>query len=132
MELDTKKDLEMCEKATKGPWENKFIAKIKTISIINRKCGVEFEIAAIDELEEGCITEAKHDAEFIATSREALPYYIKAYQAEKERAEKAEAENKKLRQALFCKVCGGKGKRGAYGPCPTCGKLREELRREKE
>ncbi len=52
----------------------------------------------------------------------------------KERAEKAEAENAKLRAALFCKVCGGLGvllywdEEGRPELCPACSPIREELR----
>lgn len=49
-------------------------------------------------------------------------------------------ENARLRAALFCEECGGRGElrergrtdevvwRWYYQPCPTCGPLRKELR----
>ena len=58
----------------------------------------------------------------------------------KQRAEKAEAENARLRAALLCREpgCEGKGKvfsvKGSeliVEPCPTCGPLRKQLRKEK-
>ena len=57
-------------------------------------------------------------------------YIIKDW---RERAQKAEAENARLRAALFCKECEGVGVKWLPGhkfevqPCPTCGPLRAEL-----
>ena len=58
----------------------------------------------------------------------------------KERAEKAEAENARLRAALFCETCHGHhiniileayhggGASYSWDTCPTCGPIREALR----
>ena len=193
---DAKEDLKLCEKATLGPWKDNYndgdwgacVESLEEGSIVatteQRKLGAQF----------------RFDAEFIASAREALPYWI-------ERAEQAEAENTQLRAAfemaetahevtidelmgvveenkrlraavevtekahllcidevfkvweengklraiLFCKECDGTGiikTKGSYSyydydydglhkervifdiTCPTCGPLREQLRRD--
>ena len=84
---DLKADLEICNKATPGPWNGE------------ENTGVEpvFETGC------GCCTEStlsKEDAEFIAEAREGWPHAI-------ERAIKAEAEVERL-TAENCPNCGAK------------------------
>ena len=68
---DTKKDREICEKATPGPWE----ADIFDPNIYIREKGqVAFPIAFVGRIHHE--KEAEANALFIATAREALPYYI--------------------------------------------------------
>ena len=78
---DLQKDLEICNRATPGPWNGE------------ENTGVEpvFETGC------GCCTEStlsKEDAEFIAEAREGWPHAI-------ERAIKAEAEVERLLMAKF-------------------------------
>lgn len=65
MKRDYQADLEACEKATKGPWTAHEYAH--RWYIYNKNIGGK-EVA--DDIDE-------QDAQFIALSREAIPYYIK-------------------------------------------------------
>ena len=50
-----------------------------------------------------------------------------------EKVKELEAENARLRAALFCQKCGGKGWNNTHfgiEDCPTCGPLRSQLKRE--
>lgn len=87
MKRDAKADLEMCEKATPGPW---------------KQMG---HLIRLDELQ--CKVKRPHDmyvlfiraedAEFTAVAREALPYWINEWR-------KASEEAERLRKALEAAV----------------------------
>jgi len=74
---NAEKDLAMCNAATPEPW------------IIGGFSNVMYQKGNIDIR----IPKTQGDRQFIAMSREALPYWIN-------RAQEAEAENAKLREAL--------------------------------
>ncbi len=82
---DLKKDLEICEAATPGPW--KWITKGNTVqsravTTDTGKCGIQKTICA-------SISTKSNDAQFIASAREGWPEAI-------QRAIAAEEENVKL------------------------------------
>lgn len=70
---DYQKDLEICERATKGPWNSEKMAK----QVTDKRIASEFIVKAADGTFAGLINITDEDAEFIAITREALPHYIK-------------------------------------------------------
>ena len=85
--MDTKKDREMCEKATKEPWE--LAGCNGELTGINGPSGYNYEVGIIaGQLQVYGLS----DAIFISFARTALPDYITAYEAEKAAREKAEAD----------------------------------------
>ncbi len=85
MKRDAKADLEMCEKATPGPWSK---SRMDMDSYSCNEKG-DYEIVAYvyrnPEPRIPCFgLQFRNDAKFISESREALPYWIKrAQEAEK-------------------------------------------------
>lgn len=76
LERDYQKDLEICKKATPGPWESLHGGEDLPDKIITPCTGEWSEEIAVELL--------RVNAEFITMSREALPYYItKCQQLEK-------------------------------------------------
>jgi len=107
MMRDPQTDLEVCEKATRGPWEylsetgyagDYPYSKSHRVKIGNETLTVSCHIYGWEgEKEE------RANASFIALAREALPWWInRAVELEKRLAE-AEAENKRLQDRLFLK-----------------------------
>jgi hypothetical protein len=85
MERDVEKDLELCENATPGPWvPSVYGSQVLTGDSWNTVCGVlgthncSPEPAEWEDGRTAKTIEA--NAQFIAESREALPYYIKRCQ----------------------------------------------------
>ena len=81
---DLQADLQICNKATPGPWETEYGAGY---------CVINEDVIVCSDI-------WQNDAEFIAEAREGWPHAI-------ERAIKAEAENAKLRAVVDAarKVC---------------------------
>ena len=100
MMRDPQTDLEVCEKATRGPWEylsetgyagDYPYSKSHRVKIGNKTLTVSCHIYGWEgEKEE------RANAELIALAREALPWWIK-------RVQELEAENKLLKDRLFLK-----------------------------
>jgi hypothetical protein len=91
MTRDIKKDRELCSKATPGPWiHDSREDRIYSIS----ENGREQYVCTTDEhVINHWLSNNAADAEFIATSREALPYYIN-------RVEELEVQNANLRDKV--------------------------------
>jgi len=93
---DYQKDLEVCERATKGPWESDALGLVwgpgmQEGKYVNRKIMVVNSVST------------KNDAEFIAIARTALPWYIKRCMELEDQLtkqiSKTIAANNKLQQA---------------------------------
>ena len=66
MKRDAKADLEMCEKATPGPWKIGWLVRIDELhGKVKRPQDIYVKFERVE------------DAEFTAVAREALPYWIK-------------------------------------------------------
>lgn len=97
---DWQKDWEMCEKATPGKW---ICIKVRPVSHTSEFYEVRAGIAVV--LDSGqkcyintiCSTSNRHDAEFIAEAREALPCWL-------QRVRELEDEVKYLKAMLDCYV----------------------------
>lgn len=94
---DLQADLEICNKATPGPWEatSESDEDVRVCQIENEECVCCLALMGdynweTEEWKEGSIKQWNKDAEFIAASREGWPHAI-------ERAIKAEAEVERLR-----------------------------------
>jgi len=91
MKRDPQEDMELCSKATSGPWDVRTIAikdVIKAYSGDNIFCigsiAGDAVVALTDDLDLDVKSEIPNDTKFIAESREALPYWInRAVKAEK-------------------------------------------------
>ena len=85
---DLQQDLEICSRATKGPWEvgkhHKLITEPSHYAI--SQSGEMYDHAHVFAAEDG--GEGKANAHLMATSREALPYWIKKAEARREDAAK--------------------------------------------
>lgn len=97
---DLKADLEICNKATAGPWEatSESDEDVRVCQTENEECVCCLALMGDynwekEEWKEGSIKQWNKDAEFIAASREGWPEAI-------ERAINAEAEVERLRMAL--------------------------------
>jgi hypothetical protein len=95
---DLQADLEICNKATPGPWEatSEFDEDVRVCQIENEECVCCLALMGDynwekEEWKEGSIKQWNKDAEFIAASREGWPHAI-------EMAIKAEAELALLRK----------------------------------
>lgn len=69
MERDLKADLELCEKATPGPWESNSAGNWYGAEVNYWQVSSDYAIVAD-------LINNKYDAEFIAEAREALPYWL--------------------------------------------------------
>jgi hypothetical protein len=83
---DAKKDLEVCEKATKGPWEYELDIQQLNIRQGYNPMKIIFHAVKVDRnrLLRFNHENGEADARFISLAREALPYWInRAQEAEK-------------------------------------------------
>lgn len=101
---DWQEDMKMCEKASPEPW------RVEQLEYMGNRGMVQETV--IDGVTSEIYNE--EDARFIAEAREALPYWLQQYAAEKERADKLQTElseyteanwkaferEKKLREAI--------------------------------
>ena len=115
MNRNPKADLEMCERATPGPWSaeetNALSIVAGKVEYTNGKMTCGGFIADIDEDNN---ENAEADARLLAESREALPYWIK-------RAMEAED----LLKSIFCScgVCFAKA------DCEECNETEKRIKR---
>lgn len=104
LKRDWEKDWKLCQCATPGPWEVELVTPSPPgkIEHFEREwiceCGSVWEdgvqlVYVFPRVEVEVATSLKDDAEFIANSREALPYWL-------QQARKLEEENRKLREAI--------------------------------
>ena len=107
MMRDAKKDLEVCERATLGPWyREKTGANYKgfsTETVIADTCPFATDNKVYTDLEGKGGSFPSDDADFIALAREALPYWIS-------RAQELEARLTKIAKEVFDNIddsCGG-------------------------
>jgi hypothetical protein len=103
---DLQADLEICNKATPGPWEatSESDEDVRVCQIENEECVCCLALMGDynwekEEWKEGSKKQWNKDAEFIAASREGWPHAI-------ERAIKAEAEVERLR-LMVTSITGG-------------------------
>lgn len=99
-ERDWKKDLEICEKATPGPWVWEWGGDcLEGGNYITVLEVIDLPEGTWPELQSGhLIIENEADRIFIATAREALPYYITEWKAEHDRRVELEKEIERLRE----------------------------------
>lgn len=90
-ERDPQADLALCEAATPGPWTG------ECGSLVNWRDGT-FTMEFIPN--RGGKPQYDADLNFMAMAREALPWYIRAYLAQREELEQLRAENDSLHVVL--------------------------------
>lgn len=80
--LNPERDLELCNKATEGPWEDihEDDSAFRSRTVIRGKGNKA--VCCTSGNEEDCIEMSQEDADFMAAARTLLPDYIKAYLAQ--------------------------------------------------
>lgn len=95
-ERDPQADLALCEAATRGPWES---VSGYSVREPEDERGYGPIIANMD-CKEHSVEQMVHNTCFICESREALPWYIRAYLAQREEIERLQAEVERLRKII--------------------------------